>query len=124
MFVIPLFSQTTYKTYDVETSVISSAKMIKNYSEDKWDFVPTDKFDNFKCLWVFYISNENTGTITNGSINYDILDYKQIDEKTIKISVYNLKVGRNMDLLIIKGEDSISIGVFDYTQRTAYYFLP
>lgn len=124
MFVIPLFSQTTYRTYDVETSVVSSAKMIKNYSEDKWDFVPTDKFDNFKCLWVFYISSENTGTITNGDVNYGIISYTQIDETMVKIKVYNLKATREMDLVMMKKNEEMTIAVYDYKVRTAYYFLP
>jgi len=94
-----------------------------NHTTNKWDFVINDDLKSFESMWIFYVNSLNHGTITNGNINYDILDYKQIDEKTIKISVYNLKVNRNMDILLIKSEDDISIGVFDYTQRTAYYFL-
>jgi hypothetical protein len=123
LLVSPLFSQSEYRTYNIQTQFLSTSKMIMNHTTNKWDFVINDDLKSFESMWTFYVNSLNHGTITNGNINYDILDYKQIDEKTIKISVYNLKVGRNMDLLIIKGEDSISIGVFDYTQRTAYYFL-
>lgn len=119
-----LFSQTTYRTYKVETSVVSTSKMIRNYSEDKWDFIMSDKFDKFKCLWVFYISDENTGTITNGDVNYDILNYSQIDENMVKIKVYNLKVGREMDLVMMKKNEELTIAIYDYKERTGYYFLP
>ena len=119
-----LFSQTTYRTYKVETSVISTSKMIRNYSEDKWDFIMSDKFDKFKCLWVFYISDENTGTITNGDVNYDILSYSQIDENMVKIKVYNLKVSREVDLVMMKKNEEMTIAIYDYKERTGYYFLP
>ena len=119
-----LFSQTTYRTYKVETSVVSTSKMVRNYSEYKWDFIMSDKFDKFKCLWVFYISDENTGTITNGDVNYDILSYSQIDENMVKIKVYNLKVGREMDLVMMKKNEELTIAIYDYKERTGYYFLP
>lgn len=119
-----LFSQTTYRTYNIETSVVSTSKMIKNYSENKWDFIMNDDFQRFKCVWIFYISDENTGTVTNGNVNYDILGYSQIDETTAKLRLYNLKVGREMDMLILKKNEEMTIAVYDYTQRTGYYFLP
>lgn len=84
----------------------------------------SDKFDKFRCLWVFYISDENTGTITNGDVNYDILNYSQIDENMVKIKVYNLKVGREMDLVMMKKNEEMTIAIYDYKERTGYYFLP
>lgn len=79
---------------------------------------------SFISTWVFYVSQDNTGTVTNGDVNYDILDFEQIEESTVKIKLYNLKVGREMDMLLIKKDDVLSIAIFDYTTRTSYYFLP
>ena len=123
LLVSPLFSQSEYKTYNIQTQFLSTSKMIMNHTTNKWDFVLNDDFKQFETIWTFYVNNSNNGTITNGSVNYDILDYSQINETTVKFEVYNLKVERKMDLLVIKSDGKLSLAIFDYVQRTSYYFL-
>ena len=51
--------------------------MIFNYQTNKWDFVSNNDLTTFVTEWVFNITDENTGMITNGVVNYDILSYSK-----------------------------------------------
>jgi len=97
--------------------------MIYNYQTSKWDFVSNEDLTQFVSVWVFNVSQENTGMITNGTVNYDILSYKQVEDAAY-LKVYNTKVGRNMEIVIRKGEQGLGVAVFDSHERIAYYFFP
>ena len=49
--------------------------MIYNYQTEKWDFVPNQDMTSYQTLSIFNVTNENTGMISNGEVNYDILSY-------------------------------------------------
>jgi hypothetical protein len=123
LLISPLFSQSEYNTYNIQTEVISTSKMVRNYTTNRWDFVSNNDIEKFKTLWTFYVNEYGQGTITNGNINYDILNYERVDDISIKFEIYNLKVERKMDLLVVNKDGRTSIAIFDYTQRTSYYFL-
>jgi hypothetical protein len=97
--------------------------MIYNYQTQKWDFVPNQDMTPHQSLWIFNITDENTGMISNGEINYDILSYSKVDEAAY-VKVYNTKVQRNMEIIVRKFDNEFGVVVFDKEQRVAYYFLP
>jgi hypothetical protein len=117
-----LFGQ--YTTTKIQTNTISTSTMIYNYQESKWDFVSNNDVTRFETVWTFNVSDNNTGMISNGDVNYDILSYKDVDGVGL-IKAFNTKVRRNMDILIKKmDEGGLGIVVFDTEKRVSYYFFP
>ena len=116
-----LFGQ--YTTTKIQTNTLSTSTMIFNYQTNKWDFVSNDDLTTFVSVWVFNITNENTGMISNGVVNYDILSYSKVDDAAY-LKVYNAKAQRNMEIVIKHIETGLGIVVFDKEQRISYYFFP
>lgn len=112
-----------YTTTRVETATVSTCKMIFNYQTNKWDFVSNNDIASFQTVWVFNVSDENTGMISNGVVNYDILSYSKVDDAAY-LKVYNTKAQRNMEIVIKHMDNGLGIVVFDKEQRTSYYFFP
>ena len=112
-----------YTTTTVRTNSISTSKMIYNYQTEEWDFVSNNDQVTFVSDWVFNITDQNTGMISNGSVNYDILEYKQVDGAAY-IKVYNTKARRNIEIVIKPIDEGLGIVVFDKTNRTSFYFFP
>lgn len=112
-----------YTTTKVQTNTVSTSRMIYNYQTEKWDFVSNNDLTTFVSEWTFNISDYNTGMISNGVVNYDILEYKKIDDAAY-VKVYNTKVGRNMEIVIKVMEGGLGIVVFDKADRISYYFFP
>ena len=121
LFSTSLFGQ--YTTTKIQTNTVSTSKMIYNYQTEKWDFVSNDDLATFTTIWIFNISNDNTGMISTGTVNYDILSYSKVDDAAY-VKVYNSKVGRNMEMVIKQIEGGLGIVVFDKEQRVSYYFFP
>ena len=121
LFSTSLFGQ--YTTTKIQTNTVSTSKMIYNYQTEKWDFVSNDDLATFATIWIFNVSNDNTGMISNGEVNYDILSYSKVDDAAY-VKVYNSKVGRNMEMVIKQIEGGLGIVVFDKEQRVSYYFFP
>jgi hypothetical protein len=97
--------------------------MIFNYQTDKWDFVSNNDYTTFVSDWTFNITDENTGMISNGGVNYDILSYSKVDDAAY-VKVFNTRVQRVMEIVIRKTENGLGIVVFDKEQRISYYFFP
>ena len=116
-----LFGQ--YTTTKIQTNTLSTSTMIFNYQTNKWDFVSNDDLTTFVSVWIFNITNENTGMISNGVVNYDILSYSKVDDAAY-LKVYNTKAQRNMEIVIKHIETGLGIVVFDKEQRISYYFFP
>jgi len=116
-----LFGQ--YTTTKVMTNTLSTSKMIYNYQTQKWDFVPNQDMTTYKTLWVFNVTDENTGMISNGDINYDILSYSKVDDAAY-LKVYNTFLKRNIEIIIKVMENGLGVVVFDKEQRVSYYFFP
>ena len=116
-----LFGQ--YTTTKIQTNTLSTSTMIFNYQTNKWDFVSNDDLTTFVSVWIFNITNENTGMISNGVVNYDILSYSKVDDAAY-LKVYNAKAQRNMEIVIKHIEAGLGIVVFDKEQRISYYFFP
>ena len=116
-----LFGQ--YTTTKIQTNTVSTSTMIFNYQTNKWDFVSNDNLTTFVSIWVFNITDENTGMISNGVVNYDILSYSKVDDAAY-LKVYNAKAQRNMEIVIKHIETGLGIVVFDKEQRISYYFFP
>lgn len=116
-----LFGQ--YTTTKIQTNTVSTSTMIFNYQTNKWDFVSNDNLTTFVSIWVFNITDENTGMISNGVVNYDILSYEKVDDAAY-LKVYNTKAQRNMEIVIKHIEAGLGIVVFDKEQRISYYFFP
>lgn len=116
-----LFGQ--YTTTRITTNTISTSKMIWNYQSERWDFVSNNDQTNFTTEWLFNITDQNTGMISNGDVNYDILSYTTTDGFGY-IKAYNTKVQRNMDIVVKPTDGGLGIVVFDKTNRTSYYFFP
>ena len=116
-----LFGQ--YTTTKVQTNTISTSRMIFNYQSNKWDFVSNNDLTTFVTEWVFNITDENTGMITNGVVNYDILSYSKVDDAAY-LKVYNTKAQRNMEIVIKRTDSGLGIVVFDKEERISYYFFP
>jgi len=112
-----------YTTAKVQTSTVSTSKMIYNYQTEEWDFVSNNDQVAFISDWVFNITDQNTGMISNGAVNYDILEYKQIEDAAY-IKVYNTKARRNMEMVIKPTDGGLGIVIFDKTNRTSFYFFP
>ena len=121
LFSTSLFGQ--YTTTKIQTNTVSTSKMIYNYQTEKWDFVSNDDLATFTTIWIFNISNDNTGMISTGTVNYDILSYSKVDDAAY-VKVYNSKAGRNMEMVIKQIEGGLGIVVFDKEQRVSYYFFP
>ena len=121
LFSTSVFGQ--YTTTKIQTNTVSTSKMIYNFQTDKWDFVSNNDLTTFVSIWIFNISDENTGMISNGVVNYDILSYSKIDDAAY-VKVYNSKAGRNMEMVIKQLDGGLGIVVFDKEQRTSYYFFP
>jgi hypothetical protein len=121
LFSTSLFGQ--YTTTKVMTNTLSTSKMIYNYQTQKWDFVPNQDMTTYKTLWVFNVTDENTGMISNGDINYDILSYSKVDDAAY-LKVYNTFLKRNMEIVIKVLENGLGVVVFDKEQRVSYYFFP
>ena len=122
LFSTSLFGQ--YTTTKIQTNTISTSTMIYNYQESKWDFVSNNDAARFETVWTFNVSDNNTGMISNGDVNYDILSYTNVDGVGL-IKAFNTKVKRNMDILIKKMDDGgLGIVVFDVEKRISYYFFP
>lgn len=121
LFSTSLFGQ--YTTTKIQTNTVSTSKMIYNYQTEKWDFVSNNDLATFTTIWIFNVSNDNTGMISNGEVNYDILSYSKVDDAAY-VKVYNSKVGRNMEMVIKQIEGGLGIVVFDKEQRVSYYFFP
>ena len=116
-----LFGQ--YTTTTIQTNTLSTSKMIYNYQTEKWDFVSNNDLTTFVSTWVFNISDENTGMISNGVVNYDILSYTKIDDAAF-LKVYNTKAQRNMEIVLKHIEGGLGVVIFDKQQRISYYFFP
>jgi hypothetical protein len=116
-----LFGQ--YTTTKVQTNTLSTSRMIFNYQSNKWDFVSNNDLTTYVSEWVFNITDENTGMITNGVVNYDILTYSKVDDAAY-LKVYNTKAQRNMEIVIKRADSGLGIVVFDKEQRISYYFFP
>ena len=121
LFSTSLFGQ--YTTTKIQTNTVSTSKMIYNYQTEKWDFVSNDDLATFATIWIFNVSNDNTGMISTGTVNYDILSYSKVDDAAY-VKVYNSKAGRNMEMVIKQIEGGLGIVVFDKEQRVSYYFFP
>lgn len=116
-----LFGQ--YTTTKIKTNTLSTSKMIFNYQTNKWDFVSNNDYSEYSTEWTFNVSSDNTGMISNGIVNYDILSYSKVDD-TAYIKVYNTKAQRNMEIVIRLMENGLGIVIFDKEQRVSYYFFP
>lgn len=112
-----------YTTTKVRTNTVSTSRMIYNYQTEKWDFVSNDDVTAFVSDWVFNITDYNTGMISNGVVNYDILEYKKVEDAAY-VKVYNTKAQRNMEIVVKLMDTGLGIVVFDKEQRTSYYFFP
>jgi hypothetical protein len=121
LFSTSLFGQ--YTTTKIQTTTLSTSKMIFNYQTNKWDFVSNNDYTTFVSEWVFNITDQNTGMISNGGVNYDILSYSKIDDAAY-LKVYNTTALRNMEIVIRQTDNGLGIVVFDKEQRTSYYFFP
>lgn len=121
LFSTSLFGQ--YTTTKIQTNTLSTSKMIFNYQTNKWDFVSNNDYTTFISEWTFNITDQNTGMISSGEVNYDILSYTKVDDAAY-LKVYNSKVQRNMEIVIRKTDDGLGIVVFDKEQRISYYFFP
>ena len=86
LFSTSLFGQ--YTTTQIRTNTVSTSKMIFNYQTDKWDFVSNNDYTSFVSDWTFNITDENTGMISNGGVNYDILSYSKVDDAAY-VKVFN-----------------------------------
>ena len=112
-----------YTTTTVRTNTVSTCKMIYNYQTEEWDFVSNNDQATFVTDWTFNITDYNTGMISNGTVNYDILEYKRAGDAAY-VKVYNTKAQRNMEMVVKQVESGLGIVVFDKTNRTSYYFFP
>ena len=112
-----------YTTTTVRTNTVSTSKMIYNYQTEEWDFVSNNDLTTFVTDWTFNITDYNTGMISNGTVNYDILEYKRAGDAAY-VKVYNTKAQRNMEIVVKQIEGGLGIVVFDKTNRTSYYFFP
>ena len=121
LFSTSLFGQ--YTTTQIRTNTVSTSKMIFNYQTDKWDFVSNNDYTTFVSDWTFNITDENTGMISNGGVNYDILSYSKVDDAAY-VKVFNTRAQRVMEIVIRKTENGLGIVVFDKEQRISYYFFP
>jgi hypothetical protein len=121
LFSTSLFGQ--YTTTKIQTNTLSTSKMIFNYQTNKWDFVSNNDYTTFVSEWTFNITDQNTGMISNGEVNYDILSYTKVDDAAY-LKVYNSKVQRNMEIVVRKTDNGLGIVVFDKEQRISYYFFP
>jgi hypothetical protein len=121
LFSTSLFGQ--YTTTKIQTNTLSTSKMIFNYQTNKWDFVSNNDYTTFISEWTFNITDQNTGMISSGEVNYDILSYTKVDDAAY-LKVYNSKVQRNMEIVIRKTDNGLGIVVFDKEQRISYYFFP
>ena len=121
LFSTSLFGQ--YTTTKIQTNTLSTSKMIFNYQTNKWDFVSDNDYRTFISEWTFNITDQNTGMISSGEVNYDILSYTKVDDAAY-LKVYNSKVQRNMEIVIRKTDNGLGIVVFDKEQRISYYFYP
>jgi hypothetical protein len=119
-----LFSQ-DFTKIPVVTNWLSTSKMIWNLSSQKWDFSFNDDLVEYKTEWVFNLREDGTGLLTNGAVNYDVNKMERIAsmENSYHFRTYNVKVGRNMDIIVTKSKDKVVISVFDSESRTAYYFF-
>jgi hypothetical protein len=120
LFSTSLFGQ--YTTTKVMTNTSCTSKMIYDYKNKKWDFVPNQDLATYKTIWIFNITDRNTGMISNGDINYDILSYSKVNDAAY-LKVYNTFLKRNMEIIIKKTDDVLSIVIFDVEQRVSYYFF-
>lgn len=121
LFSTSLFGQ--YTTTKIQTNTLSTSKMIFNYQTNKWDFVSNNDYTTFVSEWTFNITDQNTGMISSGEVNYDILSYTKVDDAAY-LKVYNSKVQRNMEIVVRKTDNGLGIVVFDKEQRISYYFFP
>ena len=112
-----------YTTTKVQTNTLSTSKMVFNYQTDKWDFVDNNDKMSFVSEWIFNITDQNTGMISNGEVNYDILSYSKVGDAAY-LKVYNTKVQRNMEIVVRVLDNGLGIVVFDKTNRVSYYFFP
>jgi hypothetical protein len=119
-----LFSQ-DFTKIPVVTNWLSSSKMIWNSASQKWDFSSNEDLVEYKTEWVFNLREDGTGLLTNGAVNYDVNKMERIAsmENSYHFRTYNVKVGRNMDIIVTKSKDKVVISVFDSESRTAYYFF-
>ena len=118
-----LWSQ-NYTTTNITTAFTSSSKMIYNYTTREYDFSENNDVTEFQVDWVFRVNSQNQGMVTSNAVNYDILEYKQVDEKVIVLTVFNLKVQRKMKMFIMKENGSFIISVVDEPNRNIFYFYP
>lgn len=112
-----------YTQHTIQTNTVSTCKMVYNYQEEKWDFISNNDQTAFVTEWTFYITDYNTGMISNGTVNYDIIEYKQVDGAAY-VKVYNTKAQRNMEIVMKYIDGGWGIVVFDKTNRTSFYFFP
>ena len=119
-----LFSQ-DFTKIPVATNWLSTSKMIWNPSMNKWDFSSNDDMVEYKTEWIFNLRENGTGLLTNGSVNYDVNKMERIPslENSYIFRTYNVKMGRNMDVIVSKTSDKVVVSVFDWESRTSYYFF-
>jgi hypothetical protein len=99
--------------------------MIWNPSLEKWDFSANDDLIEYKTEWIFNLREDGTGLLTNGGINYDVNKMERISsmEDSYIFRTYNVKLRRNMNVIVSKSDDNLVVSVFDMEARTSYYFF-
>jgi len=119
-----LFSQ-DFTKIPVATAWLSTSKMIWNPSLEKWDFSANDDLIEYKTEWIFNLREDGTGLLTNGGINYDVNKMERISsmEDSYIFRTYNVKLRRNMNVIVSKSDDNLVVSVFDMEARTSYYFF-
>lgn len=119
-----LFSQ-DFTKIPVATNWLSTSKMIWNSSMNKWDFSSNEDMVEYRTEWIFNLRENGTGLLTNGAVNYDVNKMERIPsmENSYIFRTYNVKVGRNMDVIVSKTSDKVVVSVFDWESRTSYYFF-
>lgn len=113
----------TYTTTKIQTNFLMTSTMIWNYGNNQWDFVDNNDLTSFPSEWIFMVDSNSRGMISNGSIDYDILEYKYVSDSSLFFEVFNNKVLRKMSMIVSKSALGFNVAILDKRERIAYFFI-
>ena len=117
----------SYTTFNFTTTQRHTNTMVWNQYSSQYDFVDNNDKGYVFVEWRFTLNDiTGVGTLRAGNISYDVLSTeRQIADNGTPVTsmVIESVVNNNkMNLLVTGSQGDLFVGIYDYLNRTSYYY--